>query len=280
MVWHNPISHFGHRIAAYDVTTLYPLALFISIANIADDEKAAMYNDLVSYVVRRSVCGLTPKNYNNVFMNVLRHLSKTEISSVELRNILNSLNGEASRWPRDSEFQRLHQCSTLSGRLDAPKMRSMLTELERELCRQVKTEKPDVPNLSNLDIDHLMPQSWYSCWPLENGHMVTNSDATVMNQIVLSGTDLTPEQLLVRKRQQAIATLGNLTLLNLSVNRSVQNAVFLKKRDALIVHTNLRLNIPLILKDKWDESEILERGKSWGNCIESMAKIRLMQLIK
>ncbi|MFN2857982.1 DUF262 domain-containing protein, partial [Escherichia coli] len=87
-----PISHFGHRIAAYDVTTLYPLALFISIANIADDEKAAMYNDLVSYVVRRAVCGLTPKNYNNVFMNVLRHLSKTEISSVELRNILNSLN--------------------------------------------------------------------------------------------------------------------------------------------------------------------------------------------
>ncbi|WP_446498729.1 GmrSD restriction endonuclease domain-containing protein [Escherichia coli] len=99
------------------------------------------------------------------------------------------------------------------GRLDAPKMRSMLTELERELCRQVKTEKPDVPNLSNLDIDHLMPQSWYSCWPLENGRMVTNSDATVLNQIVLSGTDLTPEQLLVRKRQQAISTLGNLTLL-------------------------------------------------------------------
>lgn len=76
--------------------------------------KAAMYNDLVSYVVRRAVCGLTPKNYNNVFMNVLRHLAKTEISSVELRNILNNLNGEASRWPGDSEFQRLHQCSTLS----------------------------------------------------------------------------------------------------------------------------------------------------------------------
>uniref|UniRef100_UPI001F036D42 HNH endonuclease family protein n=1 Tax=Escherichia coli TaxID=562 RepID=UPI001F036D42 len=57
---------------------------------------------------------------------------------------------------------------------------------------------------------------------------------------------------------------SNLTLLNLSVNRSVQNAVFLKKRDALIVHTNLRLNIPLIVKDKWDEDEILERGKKLG----------------
>ncbi|ENW9095883.1 DUF1524 domain-containing protein, partial [Escherichia coli] len=44
----------------------------------------------------------------------------------------------------------------------------------------------------------------------------------------------------------------------------VQNAVFLKKRDALIVHTNLRLNIPLIVKDKWDEDEILERGKKLG----------------
>ena len=108
-----------------------------------------MYNDLVSYVVRRAVCGLTPKNYNNVFMNVLRHLSKTEISSIELRNILNSLNGEASRWPGDSEFLNACINAPLYLAADATKMRSMLTELERELCRQVKTNGP---NLSNLDI--------------------------------------------------------------------------------------------------------------------------------
>ncbi|ECY1738670.1 DUF262 domain-containing protein [Salmonella enterica] len=261
-----PIACFGRRIAAYDMTTIYPLALLISVASIPDTEKAAMYNDLVSFVVRRAVCGLTPKNYNNVFMNVLRHLAKTSISSAELRSTLNSLNGEAARWPTDSEF--LNACITARlypGRLDAQKIRSMLTELEGELRRQVKTEEPVVPNLSSLDIDHLMPQNWFSHWPLEDGHTVTDSDATAVNQIVLAGAELTPEQQLVWKRQQAIATLGNLTLLNLSVNRSVQHSAFLRKRDGLITHTSLRLNIPLIILDKWDEDKIFSRGELLGN---------------
>ncbi|ELI8237245.1 DUF262 domain-containing protein [Yersinia enterocolitica] len=261
-----PIACFGRRIAAYDMTTIYPLALLISVASIPDTEKAAMYNYLVSFVVRRAVCGLTPKNYNNVFMNVLRHLAKTSISSAELRSTLNSLNGEAARWPTDSEF--LNACTTARlypGRLDAQKIRSMLTELEGELRRQVKTEEPVVPNLSSLDIDHLMPQNWFSHWPLEDGHTVTDSDATAVNQIVLAGAELTPEQQLVWKRQQAIATLGNLTLLNLSVNRSVQHSAFLRKRDVLITHTSLRLNIPLIVLDKWDEDKIFSRGELLGN---------------
>lgn len=167
------------------------------------------YNDLVSYVVRRAVCGLTPKNYNNVFMNVLRHLSKTEISSVELRNILNSLNGEASRWPGDSQnFSTLaSMLHFILGRLDAPKMRSMLTELLKENFVAKRRQRSSMFQIFQPRYRSSYAQSWYSCWPLENGHMVTNSDATVLNQIVLSGTDLTPEQLLVRKRQQAIATL-------------------------------------------------------------------------
>lgn len=261
-----PIAYLGRRIAAYDVTTIYPLALFISVADISDVEKTAMYSNLISYVVRRAVCGLTPKNYNNVFMNVLRHLAQTSISSLELRNALNNLNGEASRWPTDSEF--LNACITARlypGRLDAQKMRSMLTELEGKLRHLVKTEEPVVPNLSSLDIDHIMPRNWYSHWPLGNGHAVTDSDATAVNQIVLAGVELTPEQQLVWKRQQSIATLGNLTLLNLSVNRSVQDSAFLKKKEGLISHTSLRLNVPLIAKDKWDEEEILARGELLGD---------------
>jgi uncharacterized protein with ParB-like and HNH nuclease domain len=261
-----PVARLGKRIAPYDVTTLYPLALLISVADISDAEKTTMYNDLVSYVVRRSVCGLTPKNYNNVFMNVLRHLTKTEISFIELRNILKSLSGEASRWPEDSEF--LNACMTAPlypGRLDAQKMRSMLTELEGELRRTVKTEEPVVPNLSSLDIDHLMPQNWASRWPLGNGQFVGDSDTLSVNQFFLAGAELTPEQQLIKKRQQAIATLGNLTLLNLSVNRSLQHSAFQKKRDDLITHTSLRLNVPLIAKDKWDEDEIIARGVILGN---------------
>ena len=70
----SPISRFGRRIAAFDITTLHPLALMISASPGSDDSKNEILGDLVSYLVRRAVCGLTPKNYNNVFMNALRQL--------------------------------------------------------------------------------------------------------------------------------------------------------------------------------------------------------------
>jgi len=40
----------------------------------------------------------------------------------------------------------------------------------------------------------------------------------------------------------------------------MQNHTFTEKRDLLIANTNLRLNIPLIKKKKWDEAGIAERG--------------------
>ena len=66
---------------------------------------------------------------------------------------------------------------------------------------------------------------------------------------------------MISNRQGRIATLGNLTLLNLSVNREAQNFAFIKKRDLLIANTNLRLNIPLISLQVWDEEAIGKRGE-------------------
>ncbi|WP_313457863.1 DUF262 domain-containing protein [Pseudomonas sp.] len=261
----SPIGRLAQRIAAYDVTTLHPLALLISVSDNADAEKTAMYDDLVSYVVRRAICGLTPKNYNNVFMNALRHLSKTCISAQELRNNLNALGGEASRWPSDAEFFNACTCGSLfPGRLDAPRMRSLLTELEGALRRTVKCEEPVSPDLSSLDIDHLMPQSWFTHWPLPGGTMVTDTEVTAVDELLLMGAALSPVQVQIGQRNKAIATLGNLTLLNLSVNRSVQHYDFARKQDELIAHTSLRLNVPLISKDGWDEVQIAERSEHLG----------------
>lgn len=258
----SPIARLGRRIAAYDVTTLHPLTLLISVAEVGDAEKTQMFNDLVSYVVRRAICGLTPKNYNNVFLSALRHLTKSGISSEELRSYLGMLKGDASRWPENSEFRNACICAPLyPGRLDAAKMRSLLTELEGALRLSVKSEEPGLPDLANLDIDHIMPRSWHANWPLNDGSAAANNDEADIEIILRSGGSLTPRQQLIRERHDTIPTLGNLTLLNLSVNRSAQHCDFLVKRDKLIANTSLRLNIPLIAKMKWNELEIAARGE-------------------
>lgn len=257
-----PIARFGSRIVPYDITTLHPLALAISTASISDSAKVKMFDDLVSYLVRRAICGLTPKNYNNVFLSLLRQLRNGEVSPDSLRSALSQLSGEASRWPTDGEFR--NACLTAPiyyGRLDAPKMRAMLTEIEAYLRTTVHTEEPILPDLSALDVDHIMPRSWFGHWTLSDGTNATQTEAYDVELLARIGGVLNSHQKLISDRQARVQTLGNLTLLNLAVNREAQHYAFPNKKDLLIANTTLRLNVPLISKGSWDESEINARGE-------------------
>jgi len=257
-----PIARFGRRIAPYDITTLHPLALMISTSSATNTEKSEMFGDLVSFLVRRAVCGLTSKNYNNVFITTLRQLHGAGINPPALRGLLTSATGEASRWPADGEFRSACLTAPLYfGRVETPKIRAILTELEAFLRTTVKTEEPELPDLSNLDVDHLMPRSWVTHWPLVDGTKVTGAESATVELLSRSGSPLSERQKQINDRQAVIATLGNLSLLNLSVNREAQHFAFTKKRDLLIANTNLRLNIPLISLAAWDETGICRRGE-------------------
>lgn len=257
-----PLAAFGRRIADYDVTTLYPLALMIASSGASDDEKAEMYGDLVSFLVRRTVCALTAKNYNNVFQSLLRQLHAAGITPAALRSLMQASTGDISRWPSDAEFR--NACLTAPiypGRLDAPKAKAMLADLERGLRADVRPEEVLVGGLDVLDVDHILPQSWYTYWPLGNGTAVSADEGTEVELVVRSGLPLNERQRLIADRQAACRNLGNLTLLNLSVNRQAQNRAFADKRDLLIANTSLRLNVPLIALAAWDEASIAARGQ-------------------
>lgn len=257
-----PVARFGRRVMPYEMTTIHSLALLISTSVLSDAEKVRMFDDLLSYVVRRAVCGLTPKNYNNTFMSMVRHLAKNGVNPDVLRKHMATLPSDISRWPTDAEFKNACLTAPLYyGRLDPPKMRSVLTELEGFLRRQAKVEEQDAPNLSGLDIDHIMPRSWYAYWPLDDGMVIAPTDASYAVAAARNGQELTPVQQNIMKREAAISTLGNLTLLNLSVNREAQNKAFDKKKELLIEHTALRLNVPLLSKPAWTLSEISMRGE-------------------
>ena len=75
------------------------------------------------------------------------------------------------------------------------------------------------------------------------------------------GTELNDHEQSILKREELIKTLGNLTLLNLSVNREAQNKGFTVKKQLLLQNTNLRLNVSLLGLDEWDEDGIINRSK-------------------
>lgn len=257
-----PMSRFGWRIAPFDITTLQPLALKLGVAPLSPEEQEEMLNTIVSYIVRRAVCGLTPKNYNNIFVSILRSLSKSGMTLQALKNAFVSFKGDAARWPSDSEFRNACINAPLyPGRLDAPKMRAILTEIELALRKTTKTEAVIVQNFSHLDIDHIMPQSWFEHWPLPDGSEATWSDNYGVQINKLAGNQLNERETAILVRQESLPTLGNLTLLNLSVNREAQHKAFKIKKDLLLANTTLRLNIPLLTKEDWSEKAIKHRGE-------------------
>src|SRR3546814_11748791 len=128
----------------------------------------------------------------------------------------------------------------------------LLTELEGFLRSSQRSEEPQIPDQSNLDIDHIMPRSWYEHWPLPNGVKATAGDAQTVINSELIGVPLSDHLSAVSRRMQAIPTLGNLPLLNLSVNREAQNKAFPTTNDLLIKNKNLRLNVRLVREAYWD----------------------------
>ena len=259
----SPIARFGRRIAPYEVTTLHPLALLIASSPIADESKDDMLKMLVSYIVRRAICGLTAKNYNNVFISILRELSQKGLSPETLRDILSKFKSDASRWPTDGEFRNICQTASIyPGKVDAAKMRSFLGEIESNLRSAKKPEDVFEANTGNLDIDHILPKSWYEHWPLPNGEKARWNEIYSIQSKLYADVPLNEREQSIISRENSIGILGNLTLLNLSVNRGAQNKPFSEKKKLLLENTNLRLNIPLLGLHRWDEQAIKDRARN------------------
>lgn len=80
----------------------------------------------------------------------------------------------------------------------------------------------------------------------------------------IGGHDLSEREQAILDRRDCIPTLGNLTLLNLSVNREAQAKAFDEKRSLLVDNTNLRLNVPLVARESWDEITITDRSAKFA----------------
>jgi hypothetical protein len=67
-----PLAAFGKRMASWDAAPTHALVLRVAALALPQDDERKIYDDIMSYLVRRAICGLTPKNYNNIFLQLLK----------------------------------------------------------------------------------------------------------------------------------------------------------------------------------------------------------------
>ena len=99
---------FARRLRSMDTSTVYPLLLFLLVERGHETaaERDAILGDIESYLVRRAVCGLTPKGYNRIFVKMLVDLRKGgPVTRDRVQGQLMALTGPTAAWPTDAEFK-------------------------------------------------------------------------------------------------------------------------------------------------------------------------------
>jgi Protein of unknown function DUF262/Protein of unknown function (DUF1524) len=239
----------GDRLKALDVSTVYPLVLFLAEQEVSlpASEFGGILTDLESYLVRRLVCGLTTKAYNRVFLSILKQLrSGGAASRGVLQKILTALEGESSAWPEDRQFEQAFLMRGAYKHIRASRAKMILLALEGAMAtsrqEQVQVGGP-------ISVEHVWPQSpGAGDWP----GLPTTSDGSVDYAAAARQTEL-------------VESFGNLTLVTPAFNSTLSNAPYAEKQPELIRESRLQLNAyfqDIPAAHGWGEEDILQRGRS------------------
>ena len=242
------VGKFGWFAEAFDVSTAMPLVIYLATDPDCSKDLARALRMLESYILRRDICGLTTKNYNRFFVGAIERIRNAEGQKIDaLENYLSSRTSDIDRWPSDTEWQRewLGRSQYKSAR--QPRLRYLFEALEQRK-RTVLSE--DIEIKSALSVEHIMPQNWQTNWPIAGYEEVEEDDIDVD---MLSAT---------MRRNAAVQTIGNLTLLTQALNSTVSNGPFSIKMPAVRAHASLALNRELNEFENWNEDTIAQRAAS------------------
>jgi uncharacterized protein with ParB-like and HNH nuclease domain len=242
----DPLGRFGRFAKAFDVSTAMPLVLYLATDGKYGDDLVSALAIIESFILRRDICGLTTKNYNKLFVDILSKVRRSSLPTLTALDVHLSLgDSDINRWPSDSEWKMAWLSRDQYRGSRQPRLRYLLEAIEKGK-RTALSEEIEIK--SELTVEHIMPQAWRSHWPTAGFDHVPEGEVD---------GDQEAREL---RRDQAINKLGNLTLLTHSLNATVSNGPFSVKMPAVRAHASLALNRELQAFELWDEEAIVKRG--------------------
>ncbi|QDR77346.1 DUF262 domain-containing protein [Corynebacterium sanguinis] len=239
------------NLVALKLLTAVPLLAWMrtlpaSRLSLADHEKAV--GAVESWVVRRMMRGDNTRGYGAAFQGVLKNAQaaacdpEADIAATVVATLMASPNSLA--WPSDAEITSAFTQDRFYDRFTQERIRLILGAIDMQMRSENPKTEPAVFDYSRLQIEHLMPQSWKTHWPLPSS--VNENSAR--------------RDLATAERALAVDRIGNLTLVTSAFNQGVSNLGWEQKRPELAAQSALQLNIPIAAAQHWDEATITARG--------------------
>jgi len=216
-----------------------PLLLWLMSGDISSHVRSNCLMALESFLVRRVICGHSARSYGQVFTRLVGRLVKepTDTAHSVLIGYLADRSDRTALWPDDAELLESFRTEPLYRWMARGRLLLVLKRIDAHM-RTAQAETVAVPN--TLQIEHIMPQGWRTHWPLVSDD---------------GGAE--------ERRDRAVHTIGNLTLVNGALNKTLSNAPWGRKREALAEHSVLFLNRRLVHEgpEIWDEAAIEDRAR-------------------
>tara|TARA_R110002096_G_scaffold97694_6_gene217678 strand:- start:14389 stop:16134 length:1746 start_codon:yes stop_codon:yes gene_type:complete len=234
-------KRFFHLLENLEITTIFPLVLYM-YKNITDQKDLLKaFALLESFLALRQICKFTTKNYNNLFIQIIRALEKptdkedptsVDISSAHLREILASFTEFGNRFPTELEIKEAFKSSVLSNK-QAGELLFIIA------LKDLDSEYSDSKTLSSksFSVEHMMPKKWEENW---------------------GEPDF--DELEKYKRKQKLLTFGNLTLITKNLNSKLRNQAWDDKKKTLKEYSSLKMTTAFLDKEQWNEDTIEERA--------------------
>jgi hypothetical protein len=235
------LGRFAARLRVLDTSTVYPLALgLLGNTRLSESERDKILADLESFLVRRLVCGRPTKNYNRLFIQLLRDFESTSgaPTSLKFRALLAASTGETVDWPDDAAFEKSWSTVDAYNGLKAARVEMILRAID-EAISSGKSESVTIQG--KLTVEHVLPQDWNEHWPLP-----ATADAAAATE----------------QRDALVNDFGNLTLLTQALNSSVRNGPATTKLPAIALQSKLTLNTYFQGRTSWSESDVGERRQA------------------
>ena len=238
------------RLNEFEITTAVPLLAWLRIASpevISLDDEVRAVRAVESWAMRRSYVGWQTRGYGTHLTRVLRAAKNASNAGKNVGDaVVDALQDGALAWPSDGEVREAFRTRSFYNGVAQYRIRALFRAIDDLLRSEDPHEPPAAIGFDDLQIEHVLPRSWMTHWPL----------------IGFDGTPVDPDAgdaasvQRVLERRQALDRLGNLTLVTQAFNLDVSNLGWSAKRPEFAKQSALVINKGIAAVDDWTESEI------------------------
>lgn len=236
------------RLDRVRVLTAVPLLLWLRTLPshelpLSDHERAV--GAIESWVMRRMITGANTRGYGTFFVDVLKSARAAHCEGRSISEAITAYLSSASQglaWPTDDDVSSSFAYNKFYNSFTQERIRLVLGAIDKHLQLENPRTEPATFDYEQLQIEHILPSSWQSHWPLN-----------IDNPAQL--------ELATQQRHSAAHRIGNLTLVTSRFNQGVSNFAWDVKRPEFALESRLQLNKSLGSLECWDENSIQARAR-------------------